>query len=214
MAALPFVVWDLDGTLIDSGRDIVAAANAARADLDLPPLSDDAVRSYVGEGAARLMDRVIGESEPAERRRLGVERFFVRYGENLVVHTRPYPGIDALVKKLRARQAIATNKPGPFARGIVARLGWSGYFASVVGAGDVVNRKPAPDAVFKALELAGVRVEDAAFVGDTPIDIETARAAGIRFICVSWGLRPREELAAASLIADTAEALEVALRQS
>jgi phosphoglycolate phosphatase len=209
--AAPFVVWDLDGTLIDSGRDIAIAANAARADLGLPPLPEETVRAYVGEGAARLMDRAIGETEPAERRRLGLDRFFVRYGENLVVHTKPYPGIDALVKKLRGRQAISTNKPGVFARGIVERLGWTGDFTALVGAGDVPNRKPAPDAVLKALALAGARVDESVFVGDTPIDIATARAVGIRFIGVSWGLRPRSELTDAPLIVDTAGALEAAL---
>jgi phosphoglycolate phosphatase len=211
MAELPFVVWDLDGTLIDSARDVSVAANAARADLGMAPISEETVRTYVGEGAARLMDRVVGERESAELRRRGLERFFVRYEENLVVHTKPYPGIDPIVRRLSGRQAIATNKPGPFARRVVDIMGWSGCFRAVVGGGEVENRKPAPDAVFKALQLSGVTVADAVFVGDSPIDIRTAEAAGIRFIAVSWGLRPRDELQSAPLIVDTAAELERAL---
>jgi len=211
MTAYPFVVWDLDGTLIDSGRDIAAAANAARADLGRAPLPEATVRSYVGEGAVRLMDRVIGESEPAEIRKAAVERFFVRYGENLLVHTRPYPGVDDLVRRLDDRQAIATNKPTVFARRIVSLLDWSRYFRAVVGGGDVANRKPAPDALLKAIELSGATVGATVFVGDTSIDIETAAAAGVRFVCVSWGLRPREELRNAAVIVDTASELERAI---
>jgi phosphoglycolate phosphatase len=207
----PFVVWDLDGTLIDSGRDIALAANAARSDLGLPPLPEETIRSYVGEGAARLMDQAIGEDAPAELRKAALERFFVRYDMALCVHTKAYPGIDALVRRLAGHQAIATNKPGLFARRIVDQIGWGGMFKAVVGGGEVEKRKPAPDALLKALQLSGVDQENAVFVGDTSIDIQTAAAAGIRFVCVSWGLRPRDELRDATLIVDTADALEQAL---
>lgn len=211
MQSGPFVIWDLDGTLVDSGTDIANAANAARADIGLPPIPDETVRSYVGEGAARLMDRVVGEQAAPEVRRAALDRFFIRYDEKLCVHTKAYPGIDSLVHRLRGEQAIATNKPGALARRLVDLLGWQGCFRTVVGGGEVPSRKPAPDAVFRALELSGVALKDAVFVGDTSIDIKTAGAAGIRFVCVSWGLRPREELAAAAVIVDTAAELERAI---
>lgn len=211
MAHPPFVIWDLDGTLIDSGADIANAANTARADLGFPPLAESVVRSYVGEGAARLMQRVMGEHESPELHKSGLERFLVRYDEKLRVHTNPYPGIEALVRKLEGDQAIATNKPGHLTRKLLGLLDWTGLFRTVVGGGEVPNRKPAPDAIHRVLELASVRLEDAIFVGDTPIDINTAKAAGIRFVCVSWGLRPREELSEAELIVDTAEELERAI---
>jgi phosphoglycolate phosphatase len=210
---VPFVVWDLDGTLIDSMQDIANAANAARADLGRQPLPEEVIRSYVGEGAARLMDQAIGVHEPAEVRKAALDRFFIRYEMALCVHTRAYPGIETIVRRLEGHQAIATNKPGHFARRIVDQLGWGGMFKAVVGGGEVPRRKPAPDAVLKALELSGARMENAVFVGDTPIDINTAAAAGIRFVCVSWGLRPRSELRDASVIVDSAEELERALFQ-
>jgi phosphoglycolate phosphatase len=208
MAHAPFIIWDLDGTLVDSGADIANAANAARADLDREPLPAHVVRSYVGEGAARLMQRVMGEHESAEVHRAGLDRFLIRYAEKLRVHTNPYPGIEGLVQRLTGNQAIATNKPGHLTRALLGLLGWSNHFRTVVAGGEVPNRKPAPDAIHRVLELANVRMEDALFIGDTPIDINTAKAAGIRFVCVSWGLRPREELAGAELIVDTAEELE------
>jgi phosphoglycolate phosphatase len=140
-------------------------------------------------------------------RRTALDRFMVRYAEKLRVHTNPYPGVDALVRRLAGHQAVATNKAGPLARDLIDLVGWSGLFRAVVGGGEVLNRKPAPDAVLRALELSNVRLEDAVFVGDSPIDIRTAKAAGIRFICVSWGLRPRHELTEAPRLVDTAEEL-------
>jgi phosphoglycolate phosphatase len=206
-----FVLWDLDGTLIDSGDDIVSAANALRAELGLVPLPSGLVRSFIGEGAARLVEQVVGHDTSVSAHPDALPRFLRLYEQNLVVRTRPYPGIDRLVRSLEGRQAIATNKPSHFSRRIVEGLGWSSLFRANIGADDVERRKPAPDAVFRALELSGVRREEAVFVGDTPIDIATAKAAGIDFICVSWGLRPRHELLEAPVIVDDADELEEAI---
>jgi len=94
---------------------------------------------------------------------------------------------------------------------VVERLGWAGLFRSHVGAGDVPRRKPAPDALLMALELAGVARAEAVFVGDSPIDVETAASAGVDCIAVSWGLRPRHELLHAPAIVDSPAELEEAL---
>lgn len=205
-----FVIWDLDGTLIDSGSDIVRAANAARADLGLAPLPAALIRSFVGEGARRLMERVVGEDAPAALHDRAVERYLARYGEDPVRETRPYAGLDAIVRRLAPRQAIATNKPSALSRRIVELLGWEGLFTTLVGGGDV-PRKPAPDAIFRVLDEARVPISDAIFVGDSPIDIATAAAAGIDFVGVSWGLRPREELLGAPRLVDSADELARAL---
>lgn len=205
-----FVLWDLDGTLIDSGTDIALAANEAREGLGLARLPEPVIRGFIGEGAKRLMEQVVGP-EARELHARGLELFFDAYGRSGFPNTRPYEGIDRLVRALAGRQGIATNKPSGFSRAIVAQLGWEGLFSSLVGGGDMPNRKPAPDAVFEALNRAGVRVEDAVFVGDSPIDIHTGRAAGIETIAVSWGLRPRHELLDARVIVDTVGELEEAL---
>ncbi len=206
-----FVVWDLDGTLVDSGADIVASANAARVQLGMPPLADAAVRELIGEGAKQLMDRTVGVDAPEELRRRGLELFYEHYGEHLLDRTRPYAGVDALVRAHAGRQAIATNKPSPFAHRMVEGLGWHRFFRAIVGRDDVPHRKPAPDAVLRALEIARVDLPNAVFVGDSPIDLATARAAGIDFIAVTWGLRPRQELADAPAVVDSVAELEAAL---
>jgi phosphoglycolate phosphatase len=206
-----FVLWDLDGTLIDSGTDIALAANAARVEVGLVPLPHATIKGFVGEGAKRLMEQVVGDGHDAAFHARALECFFDAYGKTGFTNTRPYDGIDRLVRGLAGRQGIATNKPSAFSRDIVARLGWEGLFRSLVGGGDVPNRKPAPDAVFEALRRAGVSKEEAVFVGDSPIDVQTARAAGIDFVAVSWGLRPRHELLDAPAIVDTVDELEEAL---
>jgi phosphoglycolate phosphatase len=157
------------------------------------------------------MDQVLGPDAPELLRARGLELFLAHYGRDVLARTRPYAGIDRLVRALAGHQGIATNKLAAFSREIVSRLGWDGLFRSHVGGGDVPRRKPAPDAVFRALELAGVRREDAVFVGDSPIDLRTAAAAGIDFIAVSWGLRPRHELLDATVIVDDVAELEEAL---
>lgn len=206
-----FVLWDLDGTLVDSGADIARAANAACVDLGRDPITEARVRSLIGEGARALLDKLLGEDAPESLRAQALARFFEHYERDLVVATAPYPGIDALVRSLAGRQGIATNKPGAMSRRIVEAMGWSDLFVSHVGVGDVPNRKPAPDSVLRALELAGVDRTQCVFVGDSPIDLATSRAAGVDFIAVSWGMRPRHELIEATCIVDSVAELEEAL---
>lgn len=204
---LPFVLWDLDGTLIDSSRDITNAANAVRAEFGRPPLDETTLLSFVGEGSARLMQRVMGDGEPHSVHEKALRLFLDRYGDALCVHTQPYPGIDAIVRRLEGRQAICTNKPGVFARRLVDHFGWQGLFRELIGGDEVSHRKPAPEMVDIVLERTGVDRAEAMFVGDTSIDIDTARAAGLPMVCVSWGLRPRSEIVHAPLLVDTAEEL-------
>jgi len=197
-----FVVWDLDGTLLDTLDDIAAAANAARTRLGGEPLPASQIRLYVGEGAEQLMNRVMGEDRPADVRLRAKELFFEHYSRALAVHTRPYPGVDGIVRALRGRQAIATNKPGNTARALVEHCGWGGLFTRVVGGGDLPERKPSAAPALRALD--GTPPDRAVFVGDSRIDLDTARAAGMPAVLVSWGFRPREELEGADAIADSA----------
>jgi phosphoglycolate phosphatase len=203
-----FVVWDLDGTLADTLLDITAAANAARVFAGLTALPPEQIRPFVGEGAQRLVDQALGEDLPASVRSEALAHFHAYYREHVCVHAQPYPGVDALVRRLAGGQAIATNKPGDTARRLVSALGWDGLFSAVVGASDVQHRKPAPDAVWSALDRSCVAREDALFVGDSPIDIDTAAAAGVDFACVTWGLRPRRELVRAPVLVDDVSDLE------
>lgn len=208
MTSPRFVVWDLDGTLADTLLDITAAANAARRSVGLDPLPPAELKPFVGEGAPRLVDQAVGQDRPESLRRAALESFHAYYRDHICDFARPYPGLDALVRRLAGRQAIATNKPGDTARRLVTALGWDGLFTAVVGGGDVAHRKPAPDAVWRAIELSGADRAGTLFVGDTPIDIDTAAAAGVEFVGVTWGLRPVDELRRAPRLVDDAAALE------
>lgn len=192
------VLFDLDGTLVDSLGDIAAALNHALASVGQRTLSEDAVRACIGEGARHLVEQAlpIEAREPAViDEALGLYR--ARYRANLVVRTRAYPGLEALALSLRARGAplgVVTNKPHAPACEIVERIFGAGLFGVVIGEAEGRPRKPDPAPVRLALESLGATLEGAVLVGDSAIDLETARRAGIRGIGVAWGIRGRGEL--------------------
>lgn len=177
------LLWDLDGTLVDSVEDIAAAADRMLRDAGLPPLGVARVRAFVGEGARRLVDRCVqaagGEPGPAH-----LERFLAAYRAAPVVHTRAYPGIPALLAEVAVPQAVVTNKPEELSRAILARLGL--HFPVVIGGDTLPVRKPDPAPVLHAMRLLGV--EAALLVGDGPADVGAARAAGIGLLGVGWGI--------------------------
>lgn len=211
------VLWDLDGTLVDSLGDIAAALNHALVAVGQPALSEDLVRACVGEGARHLVEQAL----PAEARMpatideaLGLYRS--RYRANLVVRTRAYPGIEALAHSLRGRgvpMGVVTNKPHAPACEIVERIFGTGLFGVVIGEEEGRARKPDPAPVRLAAESLGVSLDEAVLVGDSAIDLETARRAGIRGIGVAWGIRGRTELETieGAEIVDDAAALARAL---
>lgn len=211
------VLWDLDGTLVDSLGDIAAALNHALVAVGQPALSEDAVRACVGEGARHLVEQALGVEArvPATiDEALGLYR--ARYRANLVVRTRAYPGIEALAHALRGRgvpMGVVTNKPHAPASEIVERIFGAGLFGVVVGEEEGRARKPDPAPVRLAIESLGVAPDGAVLVGDSAIDLETARRTGIRGIGVAWGIRGRAELETVegAEIVDDADALARAL---
>ena len=210
MAKPDAILFDLDGTLVDSLADIAAATNRVLASLGLPEHPVDAYRAFVGQGARRLVERAL----PADRRELLDEAdaaFRADYMQNLLVATKPYPGILALLQTLRALGtplAVCTNKPQAAAERVVAGLFPEGTFRVVSGQRPEIARKPDP-----AMALALARELDADpakvwFLGDTKTDMETAQAAGMRAVGVLWGFRPRaelEEYGADRVLADPAD---------
>lgn len=206
------VIFDLDGTLVDSRADLAAAVNASLAELGRSPLPVAEIEGFIGHGVTRLLERALGGAEAAARARPLFDR---HYEGCLLDRTRPYPGVDALVRELGERRplAVATNKPGPWARAIVDGLGWSRAIPFVVGGGDVERLKPAPDMVERLLERSGARAAATIVVGDMDVDLELARAAGVRFVGVSWGLGGRDQLAGAGaeLVVDSAAELALVL---
>ncbi len=202
------VLFDMDGTVLDTLENLWAAVNVSLRRFSLPEASLEAVRAGLGNGAAHLIAAVTPAEQAAE-----VLAFYKPYYDaHCNLRTRPYPGILPLMERLRARgvrQAIISNKPDPAVQEL-ARAYFPGLLDSAVGESETVRRKPNPDAVLSAVRQMGLSVEDCVYIGDTEVDLATAKNAGMACIAVSWGFRSREQLiaAGATRIADTAEELE------
>ena len=202
------VLWDMDGTVLDTLEDLWAAVNVSLRHFDLPEASLEQVRAGLGNGAAHLVSAVAPEARRAE-----VLAFYKPwYDAHCNIKTGPYPGILPLMTQLKARgvkQAIISNKPDPAVQEL-ARAYFPGLLETAVGESETVRRKPNPDAVLAAVRQMGLMVDECVYVGDTEVDLVTAKNAGMACIAVSWGFRSREQLleAGAVRIADTAEELE------
>lgn len=192
------LICDLDGTLIDSHEDIADALNLALVDTGLPRHTTAAVAGMIGGGLMSLVQQAIGTAVVGAE--LVLQRYRVHYAARLVAKTRLYAGLEEILREARARGlalAVATNKPDDFTRQILERLGILGLFAAVVGEREGRPRKPDPACVLEILAATRTAPDRALFLGDSCIDLETARAAGVPVALVSWGLTPRTVLAAA-----------------
>lgn len=183
----PAIIFDLDGTLVDSLRGIADALNAALADAGLPTHPDDAVRGFVGNGSLELARRALPDR--ADLRPEALEAAFRHhYADTWRDGTEFYPGIPELLDRLRDRKlALLSNKPDPFTQEIARHLFPKGLFNTVLGQSDRFPRKPAPDSTLHILGNWGIHPSEAAFVGDSATDRLTAEAAGVPFIGVTWG---------------------------
>ncbi|KAA5607341.1 phosphoglycolate phosphatase [Roseospira marina] len=200
---LPFegIVFDLDGTLIDSVPDLALALNALLREEGLPPVEPAQVPGFVGQGARILVGKAmtaVGRpvadegAGAAELDRLH-DRFVALYEAKPVEGTRPYDGAEAFLRALHARGVrlgVCTNKPHGATLGVLEALGLAALFDAVVGAGLIPERKPDPAPLRLALERMGIAPEQAVMVGDTPYDVGAARAAGVRTILVDFGYSP------------------------
>ena len=188
-----FLLFDLDGTLVDSLRDLTVAVNAARARVGLAGLSEETVRTFVGDGLAVLLARSVPADEIAAAR----ESFLAHYAIHLLDHTRPYAGVPemlAAVTGAGCRAAVVTNKPLPFAQRILEGTELARYFPVVVSGEGPAGRKPAPQPFQTALAGLGGSREAALVIGDGPADVQGARAAGLPVCGVLYGLGRPEEM--------------------
>lgn len=183
------LVFDLDGTLIDSRRDITTAINRMRADLDLPPLALEQVITLVGEGARLLVERALGPGFPPEEFDRALERYLDVYWNVCLETTRTYPGVDVMLSDLAARYPLAllSNKGEALSRRILDGLGLTAHFREILGGDSLPTRKPDPAGLHLLAGRLGVPVEHLLLVGDTWVDAETARNAGCAFALVEWG---------------------------
>ncbi|MDR2413482.1 MAG: HAD-IA family hydrolase [Odoribacteraceae bacterium] len=192
------IIFDLDGTLIDSLADLAASANHALRARGFPGHPLDAYRYFVGNGVVKLLERALPEDR-RDRETLArlFEEFTRYYGMHRADLTAPYPGITALLEELKRRGmllAVASNKYHSAADAMTRLYFGDTLFDFVHGHQEDVPTKPHPAIALEILSEAGVAPGEAFFVGDSGVDMQTARAAGIRSIGVTWGFRAREEL--------------------
>lgn len=185
------VVFDLDGTLIDSAPDIHAAVTGILSEEGQAPLPLATVRSFIGNGVPTLIDRVTKAAalDPA-RRADRIANFLARYEAASAVLTRPYPGVPEALTELRGAGltlGLCTNKPVAATNGILAAFGLQGHFAAVIGGDSLPTTKPDPAGVHLCLSRMGC--ESAVYVGDSEVDCETAARAGLPFLLFTEGYR-------------------------
>jgi phosphoglycolate phosphatase len=207
--SIQLVIFDLDGTLIDSRLDLANSVNATRAHMGLGPIDNQSVYSYVGHGAPELVRRSLeneaGEAEIAA----AIQYFLVHYRGHVLDRTTLFPGVKESLARLDAagkRMAVLTNKPEDMSRTIVNGLGTGGYFFRVYGGDSLPERKPHSLGVEKLMEEAGATRATTVMVGDSSVDVLTARNAGIPCCAVTYGFQP-ESLAdpAPDVLADHME---------
>jgi phosphoglycolate phosphatase len=187
------IIFDLDGTLIDSARDLEIATNQMRAQFDLPPLDQKIVHSYVGNGAPMLVRRALGAQASEELVARALSYFVKYYRAHALANTLPYPGVEDLVASLAGSGhtlAILTNKPVKISTDIIAGLGLGARFIRIYGGDSFAQKKPDPIGITTLMEDTAHRPENTWMVGDSGVDVQTARNAAVRACGVAWGFQP------------------------
>lgn len=203
------VLFDMDGTLLDTLADMAAAVNHILSVHGYPLRTVEEVRAFVGNGARKLMERALPPDVTGGAFEALLEEYRQWYEAHACVKTAPYPGVPAVLAALHragVRCAVVSNKPDGATRELAAR-----FFPGLPAFGqqDGIPAKPAPDMVYHALAELGVEASAAAYVGDSEVDVALARNAKLPLVAVSWGFRGREELeeAGAALVVDDAATL-------
>ncbi len=188
------IVFDLDGTLVDSLRDIADAVNAVLVDAGMAPHPREAYRDMIGGGLSTLVRRAMTADGDFDRLLEAARR---RYGQHCMDATSPYPGIPELLAELSERGvplAVLSNKPHAMTLAVVERMFPKVAFAAVIGDRAGVPRKPDPGSAEEILQILAVAPDRCPLVGDMPVDIETAHAASMPAVAVSWGYRSAAQL--------------------
>jgi phosphoglycolate phosphatase len=195
--SLRLLVFDLDGTLIDSGADLCASVNAMLRQFGRPPLPQSVISSHIGDGAARLVSRSLGEPEDAALLDSAVAYFLDYYREHKLDQTYVYPDVFASLDSLRFEpggaprsMAVLTNKPIGPSQAICDALGLSPYFFRIYGGNSFASKKPDPEGLLALMKEAGVTAQETLMIGDSDVDILTARNAGAWSVGCSYGLSP------------------------
>ena len=192
------VIFDLDGTLLDTIADLAVATNYALQQLGYPTHTEETIRTFVGNGINKLLERALPTVEKNEANVMRMRTYFVPYyDEHNADLSGPYPGIVALLEEIQKRGlmiAVASNKYQEATAKLVAQYFPTIEFVEVLGQRDGIAVKPDPTIVFDIQKKAKVAPEDVLYVGDSGVDMQTAQNAGIDAVAVTWGFRPRAEL--------------------
>lgn len=195
MRPVRLLIFDLDGTLVNTLEDITASVNFTLSRLGRPLLPMDTVRQYVGDGITTLLTRALGDHVELIDDAVGI--YTVHHSKNLVVRSRLYPGVRETLEHFQAIPlAVLSNKADDLVKPLLERLAIAGYFKAVVGADAGLPLKPAPDAVLRVVSDFGAPKERSAIVGDGATDIRAGKAAGVITCAVTYGFRSGEELRA------------------
>ena len=199
------IIFDLDGTLIDSKNDIADSVNYTLKSLHLPSLQNSLIYSYVGNGVLPLLEKVISCSNKKSNLENALKVFRKHYEEHLLDSTRLYPGVMEILKHFSdVNMGLVSNKPERFVKKILKGLNVDCFFSVVIGGDSLKTKKPEPEGVNMIRNRFGVNLHETVIVGDGGVDIETGKEAGIHTCGVSYGLRDRKELveAGAEIIID------------
>lgn len=208
------ILYDLDGTLVDTGEDIANAANHMIETLCGVALPREVIRRFVGQGLHDLVTRCLDTEDPVRIQR-GLKLFEAHYASHLTDHSALYPWTLEVLQYFepRSKQAVLTNKPDPFARDLLNALGVADYFVEILAGGSRYPKKPDPAAARSVMERCQVGPEETLLIGDSLIDLETGRNAGVFTVIVAQGFAHQEALHAAApdaLVQDLKEFLQLA----
>ena len=198
---IKLLIYDLDGTLIDSCKDIANGVNWALKGLGFRALSEKQISSFVGKGVRNLMQMVLQES--SQRKEKPDEKLLERaiklyrnhYQHHLLDKTKLFPSVREVLEHFKGRkQAVITNKPEDFSRQILNGLGIASYFFCVIGGDRTFPKKPSPEPVLEIMKLARALPSETVLVGDSDIDVQTGKNAGIKTIAVTYGFGSHQEI--------------------
>lgn len=183
------LIFDLDGTLVDSSADLTTGINLMRAHYGLAPLSRETVTGFIGDGIRKLVERSLQGTTVDFEEALALDKKF--YSEHMLDETAFYPGVGEGLQKLAAAGhplAVLSNKPGDPSRAILNHLEAGALFFRIIGGGDVKNLKPAPDGIFELIKESGIDASNVWMIGDHHTDLEVAHNAGVKSGFVTYGI--------------------------
>jgi phosphoglycolate phosphatase len=187
-AAVRGLIFDLDGTLIDSKLDLIHSVNAMLREMKRPQLAAETISGYVGHGAPQLVARALGGAATEEELKRAVQFFLAYYEEHKMDNTRAYPGVaETLAQLSQMPMAVLTNKPVRISVRILNSLGLAKFFRAIYGGNSFESKKPDPFGAGKILQEFGIASREALLVGDSEVDVQTARNAGTQAAAVNYG---------------------------